>query len=74
MKLPNPNRAMVDIVKLREYCLSRTHKRGRNRARVFEAALGLTANDAELLRDILMDVVFRGRRLNTVSYTCSVLL
>jgi hypothetical protein len=51
MKLPNPERAVVDVEKLRDYCLSREHPRGRHKARVFAAALGLIASDAEELRD-----------------------
>ncbi len=42
------------MVKLQEYCLSLTHPRGRHKARVFAAILGLTADDAELLRDALL--------------------
>lgn len=42
------------MVKLQEYCLSPTHPRGRHKARVFSAVLGLTADDAELLRDALI--------------------
>lgn len=41
-------------MKLQEYCLSPTHPRGRHKARVFAAVLGLTADDAELLRDALL--------------------
>lgn len=37
MKLPNGDRAVVDIVKLTDYCLSTTHPRGRHKARVFAA-------------------------------------
>lgn len=54
MKLPNSDRAIVDIAKLRNYCLSTTHNRGRHKARVFAAALGLTANDAEQLQAALL--------------------
>jgi hypothetical protein len=50
MKLPNSERAEVDIRKLVDYCLSSTHKVGRHKARVFEAALGLTIVDAFKLR------------------------
>lgn len=42
------------MVKLQEYCLSPTHPRGRHKARVFAAVLGLTTDDAELLRDALL--------------------
>ncbi len=55
MRLPNSARAIVDIAKLQDYCLSTTHKRGRNKARVFVAALGLTADDAEQLQAALID-------------------
>ena len=54
MKLPNSDRAIVDIAKLRDYCLSTTHNRGRHKARVFAAALGLTADDAEQLQTALL--------------------
>ena len=54
MKLPNSERAVVDIQKLRDYCLSSGHPRGRHKARVFLSALGLTAENAEELRDILL--------------------
>jgi len=54
MKLPNADRAAVDIVKLRDYCLSSNHPRGRHKARVFATALGLTASDAEELRQAIL--------------------
>lgn len=54
MKLPNPERAIVDMAKLRDYCLSTDHKRGRSKARVFATALGLTADDAGQLQAALL--------------------
>ncbi len=54
MKLPNSDRAEVDIAKLQGYCLSVDHLRGRHKARVFAAALGLTAANAEELRQTLL--------------------
>lgn len=54
MKLPNPDRAVVDIVKLRAYCLSATHPRGRHKARMFAEMLGMSAADAEELRRLLL--------------------
>ena len=54
MKLPNGGRAVVDVAKLRDYCLNRLHPRGRHKARVFQAALGLTHADAEILREALL--------------------
>jgi hypothetical protein len=44
----------VDVAKLREYCLSQTHPRGRHKARVFISRLGLVADDAEMLRESLI--------------------
>lgn len=55
MLLPNGDRAVVDIEKLRDYCLNHLHVKGKHKARVFKAALGMTADDAERLRDILLD-------------------
>ena len=50
MKLPNADRAVIEIEKLRDYCLSSSHPRGRHKARVFVTALGITADDAEELK------------------------
>jgi hypothetical protein len=52
---------VVEIAKLRDYCLSETHPRGKHKARVFRSRLGLTAADAELLRQTLSDAA-RDRR------------
>ena len=46
MRLPNAEEAIVDERKLREYCLSREHPRGRHKARVFASELGLSAEDS----------------------------
>ena len=54
MKLPGGDGAIVDIAKLRNYCLDPQHPRGRHKARVFAATLGLAQTDAECLRDALL--------------------
>jgi hypothetical protein len=54
MKLPNSERAVVDIEKLRAYCLNPAHVRGRHKARVFSSKLELSAADAEWLRNALL--------------------
>jgi hypothetical protein len=59
MKVPNPEQAVVDIAKLRDYSLSPTHKEGKHKARVFAAALGITENDADWLRSVLLAAVRR---------------
>ena len=56
MPIPNAERAIVDIRKLREYCLNPLHDEGKHKARLF-AAVGITASDAEELRDVLLQVV-----------------
>ncbi|MGB7760698.1 MAG: DUF6883 domain-containing protein [Bryobacteraceae bacterium] len=53
MRLPNGDRAIVDIRKLQEYCLNPQHPRGRNKARVF-ASVGIRETDAEELRTHLL--------------------
>jgi hypothetical protein len=53
MKLPNGESAIVDIRKIQSYCLSSVHPRGRHKARVFEAVLGMTAEDGFVLGSAL---------------------
>ena len=55
MKLPNGELAVVDVVKLRDYCLSTTHPRGKHKARLFLDALGMTIGDVDLLRSMLLE-------------------
>ena len=54
MTLPNGDRAVVDIVKIRDYCLDAGHPQGRYKARVFRSALRLTQSDASVLWDALL--------------------
>jgi hypothetical protein len=54
MKLPGGDRAVVELAKLADYCLDETHPRGRHKARVFAARLGLGRADAALLRAELL--------------------
>jgi hypothetical protein len=54
MKLPGSDEALVDVAKLRDYCLSTDHVRGRHKARLFAAALGITSADAEFVREALL--------------------
>ncbi len=48
-RLPNLEKATIDIRKLRDYVLNPNHPEGRHKARVFLAALGLMATDADWL-------------------------
>jgi hypothetical protein len=55
MRLPNAYQAVVEVRKLTEYCLNTEHPRGRHKARVFASALGITASNAEWLREALLE-------------------
>lgn len=57
MTLPNSHKAVVEIEKLRDYSLNPNHPVGKHKARVFRAALGLTLEDAEWLRDQAVAIV-----------------
>ena len=54
MKLPGGAAAIVEISKLRDYCLDPHHPRGRHKARVFLSALGLGQGVADFLRAALL--------------------
>ena len=56
MKLPNADGAFVDVVKLRDSSLSAENQEGKHKARVFADALGLKSDDADWLRQKLLDV------------------
>ena len=59
MKLPNAERAFVDVRKLRNYCLNAEHPRGQHKARVFKSALGWAIDQAEDVRRRLLEAVLR---------------
>ncbi len=59
MKIPNAEHAIVDIRKLRDYCLNPQHNKGKNKARLFASLLGMNSNDAEELRNALLEAVRR---------------
>ena len=56
MFLPNGERAIVDIRKLRDYCRNLDNPRGSRKARVFRSAVGMTKSDAPALRQKLLQV------------------
>jgi hypothetical protein len=60
MSLPGAERAVVDIEKLRDYCLNPAHARGRHKARVFASALHVLQEDAEWLRAQLLNAALAG--------------
>ncbi|MDX2138661.1 MAG: hypothetical protein SF123_11250 [Chloroflexota bacterium] len=56
MKLPNGDKAIIDLEKLTEYALNPEHPTGRHKAYVFKSALGIEREDAAVLLDFLMQV------------------
>ncbi|HEX8663091.1 MAG TPA: hypothetical protein VF744_03565 [Beijerinckiaceae bacterium] len=54
-RMPSGERAVVDLRKLEDYCLSPSHFRGRHKARVFLQALGLDRSGAFWLREALLE-------------------
>ncbi len=57
MLIPNAENAIVDIRKLRDYCLNLDHDDGKHKARLFSSILGMTTEHAEELRQILLEIV-----------------
>lgn len=57
MKVPNAQAVLVDLDKLRNYSLNPDHDRGKHKARLFFAILGLGVEDAEWLRSVLLEVI-----------------
>jgi hypothetical protein len=57
MKLPNAEAAFIDIHKLRDYSLNMQHDRGKHKARLFLAILGLSVENAEELEFILLEAI-----------------
>ena len=57
MLIPNADSAVIDIRKLRDYCLNPSHDEGKHKARLFATILGVGIDDAEELRENLLEVV-----------------
>ncbi len=55
--IPNAENAVIDIRKLRDYCLNPEHDEGKHKARLFSSILGMTTDNAEELRQIILKVV-----------------
>ena len=70
MKLPNVEKAVIDIAKIRDYCLNPDHAEGKHKARVFSAKLGISSNDAEELRQQILERVLSADAIerNPISY------
>jgi len=57
MRVPNAERAWIEMSKLRDYALDPTHRVGGHKARLFAILLGMTTRDTDGLRDILLHVI-----------------
>jgi len=57
VKLPNGDRAVVDIAKLVDYSLNPNHPEGKHKARAFEEKLGIGQDDAEFLRQAIQEAI-----------------
>jgi hypothetical protein len=57
--LPQHEKAIIPVEKLRDYALDPSHPLGKNKARVFKAALGMERDDADLLSEILKSTLYR---------------
>jgi filamentous hemagglutinin len=57
--LPQHQKAIVPIEKLRDYALDGNHPLGKSKARVFKATLGMGQDHAEVLAKILQSSLFR---------------
>jgi hypothetical protein len=60
MRLPNLDRAHIDIAKLTGYVLNPNHPEGRHKARVFLSALGVGASGGQWLAEALLAAVRDG--------------
>lgn len=57
--LPQHEKAVVPIAKLRDYALDPDHPEGKNKARVFKAALGMERGHADVLAKVLRSTLVR---------------
>ena len=80
MKLPHPERVIIDSQKLSGYCLNPNHPDGQHKARVFQSVLGLTTDQEEELRNALKkalkqyDAIFDGENQYGKKYTIDFLM
>ncbi|MBE9078457.1 hypothetical protein IQ241_14320 [Romeria aff. gracilis LEGE 07310] len=60
MKLPNGEAAVIPMEKLTGYCLNPNHPSGKHKARVFASALGITAENAGDLQELIAEAAIEG--------------
>jgi len=60
MKLTNGDQTEISMQKLIGYCLNPEHPSGKHKARVFESALPITAENANFLRELIQTAAVKG--------------
>jgi hypothetical protein len=60
MKLPNGEQAEIPMQKLIGYCLNPEHPSGKHKAKVFASVLGITGENAEILRKLVQTAALEG--------------
>lgn len=60
MKLPNGDQVEISMQKLISYCLDPEPPAGKHKARVFESALGIRAENANFLRELIQTAAVEG--------------
>jgi hypothetical protein len=61
MRLPRVEHAVIEIAKLRDYCLDPGHPRGKHKARVFRNVFGMGCDNAEELKSLILEKVLDAR-------------
>jgi hypothetical protein len=56
-KLPNPEKAFIDLNKLIGYCLNPEHPGGQHKALVFKSALNIGLDEVDILKAALLQAV-----------------
>lgn len=67
MKLPNGDQAEISMQKLINYCLNPEHSRAKDKARVFKSCLGITQENAEVLRLLIQKAAIEGEVVQQVT-------
>jgi hypothetical protein len=60
MKLPNGDRVFIPMKKITGYCLNPNHSKGKHKARVFRAILGITVENADRLVALIQQAAIEG--------------
>jgi hypothetical protein len=60
VKLPNGDKAEIPVQKLVGYCLNPNHSSGKHKAKVFASALGITADNFQVLYELIQKAAVEG--------------